>query len=55
VKDALIPYMPYVIRMVYDLYDFIDFDEKDISKDDLFARYLPEEFKKKFLEDFTSI
>ena len=55
--------MPAAVRMLYDIHDSIEPDLEKIDKDDLFLRYLPEEFKKKFnnntskdfLEEITSL
>jgi hypothetical protein len=51
VHTTLLSYMPAAVRMLYDIHDSIEPDLEKIDKGELFLRYLPEEFKKKFNND----
>ena len=51
VHTTLLSYMPAAVRMLYDIHDSIEPDLEKIDKDELFLRYMPEEFKKKFNND----
>ena len=46
IYSTLNSYMPAAVSMLYDIHDFIDFCEPKIDKDELFLRYLPQDFKK---------
>jgi hypothetical protein len=45
--------MPAAFKILYEIHDFIKFNGQKIMKDELFSKYLPEDFRKNFLKKST--
>ena len=53
IVTTLLTYMPAAFKILYEIHDFIKFNGQKIMKDELFSKYLPEDFRKNFLKKST--
>jgi hypothetical protein len=37
--------MPHVLKIIYNIHDSINFGEDKITKDEMFSRFIPDEYK----------
>ena len=45
ILESLLNHMPHVLKIIYNIHDSINFGEDKITKDEMFSRFTPDEYK----------